>query len=93
MQRTQFDRSHEDARRARNAESELKIELTRSKKEAVAASDQALKYKKELDRLERLKQDEKDKMASLQQEVKELKAKLQVSGEQEHPDGHIDVGN
>ncbi|TRY74800.1 hypothetical protein TCAL_07117 [Tigriopus californicus] len=74
--KNQFDRQHEETKKLRKVEHELKLEATRAKKEAVTNSDGASKLRREVEKLLEERKDHLQKIEDLQHEAKDMKDKI-----------------
>ena len=78
MTKGQYEKAHEEAKRLGKQEGELRLEITKFRKENLSAEQKADKAAKESDRATKENRETSEKLRAVTAELTELKKQLQV---------------
>ena len=78
MTKGQYEKAHEEAKRIGKQEGELRLEITKFRKENLSAEQKADKAAKESDRVTKENRETSEKLRTVTAELTELKKQLTV---------------
>ena len=79
MTKEQYEKTHEEAKKLGKQEGELRLEITKFRKENLSAEQKADKAAKESDRATKENKETSEKLRTVTTELTELKKQLQVT--------------